>query len=192
MSGLRIRQFREKNKYSQKDLANILGVSVRTIVRWEQNSSKPCAEELEKVIKLIGVTEEELLNDKEDIDLSSDEPKQDVLGRISDSVDNLVTGQEIINESLTINRDEYSKKQSELINELRQQNKELLEKINNNEKNYAVQEEILRQKKIRNVILIVLSLILIVIIAFIFWITYNFGPNADGIYADQPMVVKTD
>ena len=78
MSGLRIRQFREKNKYSQKDLANILGVSVRTIVRWEQNSSKPCAED-----------------DKDDIDLSSDEPKQDVLGRISDSVDNLVTGQEM-------------------------------------------------------------------------------------------------
>lgn len=31
MSGLRIKQYREKNKYSQKDLAGILGVSTRSI-----------------------------------------------------------------------------------------------------------------------------------------------------------------
>ena len=192
MSGLRIKLYREKNDYSQEDLAKVLKVTRRTISRWEQNSSKPNPDELKNLANLIGVSEADLLSDEDKIDVPTENSNQSVLGRISDSVENLVTGQETINESLTKNRDEYRKKQDDLIQELRNQNDELIKKLDTNDRNYAVQKEILRQKKIRNVILIVLSLILIVIIAFIFWITYNFGPNADGIYADQPMVVKTD
>ena len=63
MSGLKIKRFREEKHYSQEELASLLGVTRRTISRWEQNSSKPNADELSKIAKYIGVTEEELLSD---------------------------------------------------------------------------------------------------------------------------------
>ena len=112
LSGLRIKQFREKNHYSQEELAAILNVTRRTISRWEQNNSKPNADELSKIAKLIGVTEEELVSD-DDISYSS----ANVLERITDGVDNLVSGQEYISKSIESNRDEYGKKQDELIKE---------------------------------------------------------------------------
>ena len=88
MSGLRIKQYRENNNYSQEDLAGFLGVTRRTISRWEQNKSKPNADELSRVAKFIGVSEEELLSE-DDTACSTN-----VLERISDSVDNLVSGQD--------------------------------------------------------------------------------------------------
>jgi len=130
LSGLKIKQYREINKYSQKDLASILGVSMRSVARWEQNESKPHPDEMNKITKLLGITEDELLSEDDgDTESSAYKSKQDVLDRISDSVDNLVTGQETINESLSSNRDEYIRKQDEMIMELRSQNESLLSKI---------------------------------------------------------------
>ncbi len=130
MSGLRIKQFREKNNYSQKDLANILQVSVRTIARWEQNNSKPNPDELKRLATLIGITEEDIISNVDNIqDLPAEELNQNIIERISDSVENLVTGQETINESLSLNRDEYVKKQNELISELQNQNRQLMSKL---------------------------------------------------------------
>ena len=130
MSGLKIKQYREINKYSQRDLASILGVSMRSVARWEQNESKPHPDEMNKITKLLGITEDELLSEDDgDTESSAYKSKQDVLDRISDSVDNLVTGQETINESLSSNRDEYIRKQDEMIMELRSQNESLLSKI---------------------------------------------------------------
>ena len=123
MSGLKIKRYREEKHYSQEELASLLGVTRRTISRWEQNNSKPNADELSKIAKFIGVTEEELLSD--DMYNSS----SNVLDRISDGVDNLVSGQETINESIVSNRDEYGKKQDELINALQMQNSQLLSKL---------------------------------------------------------------
>ena len=129
MSGLRIKLYREKNGYSQEDLARILGVTRRTVSRWEQNSSKPNEAELKRLATLLGVTEDEILSDEDDLISPSKDAGQNILGKISDSVDNLVTGQEIINERLANNRDEYIDKQSELINSLQDQNKQLLSKL---------------------------------------------------------------
>ena len=99
MSGLRIKLYREKNGYSQEDLARILDVTRRTVSRWEQNSSKPNEAELKRLATLIGVTEDEILSDEDDLIRPSKDAGQNILGKISDSVDNLVTGQEIINET---------------------------------------------------------------------------------------------
>ena len=63
MSGLKIKQYREINKYSQRDLASILGVSMRSVARWEQNESKPHPDEMNKITKLLGITEDELLSE---------------------------------------------------------------------------------------------------------------------------------
>ena len=61
MSGLIIKKFRERNNYSQKELAKILDVSVRTIARWEQNNTKPNSDELKRLATLLSVTEDEIL-----------------------------------------------------------------------------------------------------------------------------------
>lgn len=193
MSGLRIKQFRERNKYSQKDLASILDVSVRTIARWEQNNTKPNSDELKKLATLMGVSEDEILNDADtEFDSSTELTNQKLIAKISDSVENLVTGQDTINESLTSNRDEYIKKQNELIQELRKQNADLIEKLDTNNKTYNLQKELLRQKKIRNAILIGLAITIIVIIIFSIWITMSIGPDPNTVYVDQPIVVKNE
>ena len=83
----------------------------RTVSRWEQNSSKPNGDELKRLATLLGVTEDEILSDEDDLIRPSKDAGQNILGKISDSVDNLVTGQEIINERLANNRDEYIDKQ---------------------------------------------------------------------------------
>lgn len=94
LSGLRIKRFREKNNYSQEELARLLGVTRRTISRWEQNSSKPSSDELSRIAKIIGVTEDELLSGEDEI------PSANALERLYDGVDNLVSGQETITESI--------------------------------------------------------------------------------------------
>ena len=129
MFGTRIREFRLQKGYSQKDLAKLLDVNVRTVSRWEQNTNRPNPEELGKIAKLIGISEEELFTDTtEDSDHYYDY-KHNILDRISDSVDNLVTGQENINGSLLSNRDEFIRKQDEVIKELKSQNETLLVQI---------------------------------------------------------------
>lgn len=176
MSGLRIKQYREKNNYSQEDLAGFLGVTRRTISRWEQNKSKPNADELSRVAKFIGVSEEELLSE-DDAACSTN-----VLERISDSVDNLVSGQETINESIVTKHDEYSKKQDELIRELQAQNKQLLSKLDEQSgmiESYKRALDLsiveLRHKKIRTIIIAVTCLIVLIIMILTWLFIVNHG-----------------
>lgn len=176
MSGLRIKQYRENNNYSQEDLAGFLGVTRRTISRWEQNKSKPNADELSRVAKFIGVSEEELLSE-DDTACSSN-----VLERISDSVDNLVSGQETINESIVTKHDEYSKRQDELIRELQAQNKQLLSKLDEQSKaveSYKKELDLsvaeLRHKKIRTTIIAVTCLIILIIVILTWLFIVNHG-----------------
>ena len=182
MSGLKIKRYREEKHYSQEELASLLGVTRRTISRWEQNSSKPNADELSKIAKFIGVTEEELLSDEDMLNSSSK-----VLDRISDGVDNLVSGQETINESIVSNRDEYGKKQDELINALQMQNSQLLSKLDEQAaviESYK-QELVIDRKDSRHKIIIIsivsFTCLLILILAFFTWLYWmNHGFGKDG------------
>ena len=169
MSGLRIKLYREKNGYSQEDLARILDVTRRTVSRWEQNSSKPNGDELTRLATLMGVTEDELLSDEDELSVLSNN-KQNVLDKISDSVDNLVTGQEAINESLT-NNDVNFKKQNELIKELQDQNKLLLSKLEEQsdlietyKKALDLSKIEIRHKKIRTIIVAITCLIILALV----------------------------
>ena len=169
MSGLRIKLYREKNGYSQEDLARILGVTRRTVSRWEQNSSKPNEAELKRLATLMGVTEDELFSDEDELSVLSNN-KQNVLDKISDSVDNLVTGQEAINESLT-NNDVYFKKQNELIKELQDQNKLLLSKLEEQsdlietyKKALDLSKIEIRHKRIRTIIVAITCLIILALV----------------------------
>ena len=169
MSGLRIKLYREKNGYSQDDLARILDVTRRTVSRWEQNSSKPNEAELKRLATLMGVTEDELFSDEDELSVLSNN-KQNVLDKISDSVDNLVTGQEAINESLT-NNDVYFKNQNELIKELQDQNKLLLSKLEEQsdlietyKKALDLSKIEIRHKRIRTIIVAITCLIILALV----------------------------
>lgn len=191
MIGLRIKIFRQEMGYSQKDLANILNVSTRTIVRWEQNSNKPSSDEISKIAKLIGVSEDELMADTVD-DNSAVATKSDALDRLSDSVDNLVTGQDMINESIISNRDEYLGKQDAILQELRSQNKELLSRLNTYENNIKSARSDLRHKKIRTICVIVTCLIILgmVIFSWIYW--WNYGAREGAVEMGTPSYYEID
>ncbi len=174
MSGFRIKKYRLDNNYSQKQLADIFGVSVRTIVRWEQNKTRPNQEEANKVAEIMGISVEELLSDRDEI---NDSTKQSVLDKISDSVDNLVTGQETINESLLSNRQEDDIRQDKLIRELQEQNEQLIMRIESYEKTLDSNKAILRHKRIQTIVILVTCLIVIglAVYAYVFWRNHGFN-----------------
>ena len=187
MSGLIIKKFRERNNYSQKELAKILDVSVRTIARWEQNNTKPNSDELKRLATLLSVTEDEILNDT-DINISSEQSNQDLIAKISDSVDNLVTGQETINASLTSNRDEYSKRQNELIRELQNQNQQLLSKLDEQSRIIESYKKTLvsskteqKHKRIRTSVIIGTCLIVMLVIICTWIYVLNHGFSSEHI-----------
>ncbi len=189
MSGLIIKKYRERNNYSQKELAQILDVSVRTIARWEQNNTKPNSDELKRLATLLSVTEDEILSDaNSDIITSSEQSNQDLIAKISDSVDNLVTGQETINASLTSNRDEYSKKQNELIRELQNQNQQLLSKLDEQSRIIESYKKTLvsskteqKHKRIRTSVIIGTCLIVMVVIICTWIYVLNHGFSSEHI-----------
>ena len=187
MSGLIIKKFRERNNYSQKELAKILDVSVRTIARWEQNNTKPNSDELKRLATLLSVTEDEILNDT-DINISSEQSNRDLIAKISDSVDNLVTGQETINASLTSNRDEYSKRQNELIRELQNQNQQLLSKLDEQSRIIESYKKTLvsskteqKHKRIRTSVIIGTCLIVMLVIICTWIYVLNHGFSSEHI-----------
>ncbi len=192
MSGLRIKLYREKNGYSQEDLARILDVTRRTVSRWEQNSSKPNGDELKRLATLIGVTEEELLNENDGISHSTEVTNHKVLDKISDGVDNLVTGQDSINDSILAEREESRARQDELIKELKKQNERLMNKLEENSKEYDLQKEILRQKQRRFIVLLIFALLIIALLSVFLWYLVNFGTNSDEIRADQPVAYTSN
>ena len=52
----RIRERRKNNKLTQENLAEIIGVSLMTLKRWEWGNTEPRAEELQKLAEALGTT----------------------------------------------------------------------------------------------------------------------------------------
>ena len=178
MLGSKIKEYRRQYNYSQRDLAELLNVSAKSVGRWEQNKTKPSVDELKLLADIFGISEAELLREDNELSMNSVES---ALDKISDGVDNLVTGQDEINKTIMTGQDEYKKTQAELILELRNQNAELLKKIENSNRTYNIQKELLKQKKIRTIILLATCLIIILFV-FITWIyVLNNGLNKDHI-----------
>lgn len=178
MLGSKIKEYRRQYNYSQRDLAELLNVSAKSVGRWEQNKTKPSVDELKLLADIFGISEAELLREDNELSMNSVES---ALDKISDGVDNLVTGQDEINKTIMTGQDEYKKTQAELILELRNQNAELLKKIENSNRIFNIQKELLKQKKIRTIILLATCLIIILFV-FITWIyVLNHGLNKDHI-----------
>lgn len=185
MLGKRIKLFRLNNNYSQKDLANILGVSTRSIVRWEQGKNKPNSEEIKKLSALLGISENELYDDT----LSVDEVLEtdlSVIVKISEGVENLVTGQEVINDTLLSTKGDYLIKQDQLVNQLQKQNEQLLLKLNEQSEvieSYRKEMDLFRlekyHKRLRTIIFAITCLLILLLVlgTWIYYINHGFKEN---------------
>ena len=57
-----IRAYRQKQRFTQKELAEKTGLSVLTIFRYEAGEREPRASDIRKLCEALSITEDELLN----------------------------------------------------------------------------------------------------------------------------------
>ena len=68
--GNKIKAYRELNKMTQKDIAEILGVEPATISKYEAGTIEPNIESLKRLAETFNVTVDELIKDEEKFDVS--------------------------------------------------------------------------------------------------------------------------
>lgn len=68
--GNKIKEYRELNKMTQKDIAEILGVEPATISKYEAGTIEPSIESLKRLAETFNVTIDELIKDEEKFDVS--------------------------------------------------------------------------------------------------------------------------
>ena len=68
--GNKIKEYRELNKMTQKDIAEILGVEPATISKYEAGTIEPSIESLKRLAETFNVTVDELIKDEEKFDVS--------------------------------------------------------------------------------------------------------------------------
>ena len=68
--GNKIKEYRELNKMTQKDIAEILGVEPATISKYEAGTIEPNIESLKRLAETFNVTIDELIKDEEKFDVS--------------------------------------------------------------------------------------------------------------------------
>jgi len=73
--GTKLRNLREYRRMSQKEIADIIGVSQNAYNQWESDKCKPLVENLLKISQHYKVDIKELLDDNEKINLSGNEIK---------------------------------------------------------------------------------------------------------------------
>ncbi len=77
--GERLRIIRKKHKQTQGEMADVLGVTTRTIANWESGDRAPTIETLSEIARLYSVSTDYLLG-KEEEDISDDDIKFAVFG----------------------------------------------------------------------------------------------------------------
>lgn len=68
--GNKIKEYRELNKMTQKDIAGILGVEPATISKYEAGTIEPSIESLKRLAETFNITVDELIKDEEKFDIS--------------------------------------------------------------------------------------------------------------------------
>lgn len=68
--GNKIKKYREENKMTQKDIAEILEVEPGTISKYESGIIEPNIESLKRLAETFGITVDELINNDEKFELS--------------------------------------------------------------------------------------------------------------------------
>jgi len=129
--GDKIYAYRKYEGLSQQQLADKIGVSRQTVVRWEKNVNKPSDLELQKIEELFRQSEfNDSRNGAVDNTASVSQQVEEIVSDISygvneqkrilsDIADKQVTAKDIsvLNASVLSNREEYIKKQDDVIAE---------------------------------------------------------------------------
>lgn len=68
--GIKIKEYRELNKMTQKDVAEILEVEPGTISKYENGTIEPNIESLKRLAEIFNVTVDELVKDEEEFDVT--------------------------------------------------------------------------------------------------------------------------
>ena len=66
--GNKIKEYREKNNMTQKEIAEILGVEPGTISKYESGMIEPNIESLKRLADTFNITVDELIKDEEKFD----------------------------------------------------------------------------------------------------------------------------
>lgn len=61
--GERLKLSRKNAGLTQSELANLIGISIKTVQRWELEQRQPRVEEIKALAKALNVSEQDLLND---------------------------------------------------------------------------------------------------------------------------------
>ncbi len=59
-----LKKLREKTGLTQKDIASALNIDTSTVTKWETGESRPRAEKLPEIARLLGCSVDDLFNDK--------------------------------------------------------------------------------------------------------------------------------
>ena len=70
MLGEKIKLYRELNKMTQNEIADILEVSTATISKYESGTLEPNIESLKRLAETFNITVDELIKDEEKFDVS--------------------------------------------------------------------------------------------------------------------------
>ena len=84
MTANRLQQLRKANGYSQDVLAEKLGISRQAVSKWERAESSPSVDNLIDLVKLYGITVDEMLNTEGDrvVIKTQNNTKKDIKGKL--------------------------------------------------------------------------------------------------------------
>ena len=176
MLGNRLLAYRRREGMSQQQLADKLGVARSTVARWEKENNAPSVPEIKKISDLLGLSEQELLSEE-------DRVEDDTVSDLEETINDISYG---VNEQRKV-LEEISSKHS-----TSSDIEKLRDTIDVSKEQLEIQREILHQKKKKNVILLVMAVCIVILVALFLWILAAYGTNTNEIYADQPVVYKTD
>lgn len=114
MIGINLKKLRNKTKYSQQDVADILEIDRVTYANWENETTDVKSQYIPKLADFFGVTIQ---------DLFAQDPKNNIVNNNFDNRDNAI-GQKDIQQGIIINISD-----SEIAKELADQIKDLIQNI---------------------------------------------------------------
>ena len=189
MSENNISAYRKYKNLSQTDLAKMIGTSRATVSRWENGTTTPTESEWIMIAEALGVTVSELLEEGKSPNGKTD--INDILTRISDGIDNLVSGQETIKDEMrntserSLSQDEISLR-SDRVDDIFSE----MAKIRSQQEIIDSAREARRHRRIRTAAIIIACIIVVIFVGIFLYILRNL--SLDGVYYYTETVYEVD
>ncbi|MBO4580273.1 MAG: helix-turn-helix domain-containing protein [Clostridiales bacterium] len=173
MLGNRLLAYRRREGMSQQQLADKLGVARSTVARWEKDNNAPSVPELKKISELLGLSEQELFSEEDD------RLEDDKVSDLEETISDISYG---VNEQRKVLEEISSKHAtSSDIEKLR-------DTIDVSKEQLEIQREILHQKKVRNLILIILAIVIAMMVGLLLYGIAFYSDDTHGFYVDGPVI----